>query len=101
MLEAGTRQRALNILLQMLGWMGAALLFYLIRFQGLESAAAFRVSPLPQIDNAFIVRTLMVAGALLGVAYGVLDIFLDRPRLRQLPYLWLILLQTAFHVSLL
>ena len=45
-------------------------------------------------------RNLFVAGALLGFLRGP-DIFLDRPRLRQLPYLWLILTQTAFHLILL
>jgi adenylate cyclase len=101
MLQPRIRQRALGICLQMAGWSAAALMFYLIRFQGLESAAAVRVSPVPQIDHAFIVRNLLVAGVLLGLAYGILDIFLDRPRLRQLPYLWLILTQTAFHLILL
>ena len=101
MLQPRTQQRALGICLQVAGWTGAALMFYLIRFQGLESAAAVRVSSLPQIDHAFLVRNLLVAGAVLGLAYGVLDIFLDRPRLRQLPYLWLILAQTAFHLILL
>ena len=101
MLQPRTQQRALGICLQIAGWSGAAFMFYLIRFQGLESAAAFRVSALPQVDHAFLVRNLLVAGAVLGLAYGVLDIFLDRPRLRQLPYLWLILTQTAFHLVLL
>ncbi len=76
-------------------------MFYLVRYQGLESAAAFRASAAAQIDHAFVVRNVLVAGALLGLAYGVLDIFLDRPRLRQLPYLWLILTQTGFHLVLL
>jgi adenylate cyclase len=101
MLQPRTQQRALGICLQIAGWSGAAFMFYLIRFQGLESAAAFRVSALPQVDHAFLVRNLLIAGAVLGLAYGVLDIFLDRPRLRQLPYLWLILTQTAFHLVLL
>lgn len=39
MLKPRTKQRALGICLQMAGWSGAALLFYLVRFQGLESAA--------------------------------------------------------------
>jgi len=81
------QQRAFGILLQMAGWSGAAIMFYRIRFQGLGSAAACRVSAFPQIDPAFVVRNLMILVALLGLAYGVLDIFLDRPRLRHLPYL--------------
>ncbi len=85
----------------MLGWGCAAFLFYLVRFQGLESAAAFRTPALPQVDHAYVVRSVLVAGVLLGLAYGVMDIFLDRPRLRQLPYLWLILTQTGFHLVLL
>ncbi len=101
MLQPRTRQHALGLCLQMVGWSGAALMFYLVRFQGLESAAGFRVSELPQVDHAFVLRSLLVAGALLGLAYGILDVFLDRPRLRQLPYLWLILTQTAFHLVLL
>ena len=91
MLKPRTKQRALGICLQMVGWSAATLMFYLIRFQGLDSAAAFRVSALPQIDHAFVVRTLLIFGALLGLAYGALDVLLDRPRLRQLPYLWLML----------
>lgn len=101
MLHPRTRQRALGLCLQMVGWSGAAFLFYLVRYQGLESAAAFRTTASPQLDHAFVVRSILVAGALLGLAYGVLDVFLDRPRLRQLPYLWLILIQTAFHLILL
>ncbi len=95
------QQRAVEILLQVIGWTGAAFMFYLVRYQGLESAAAFRASAAVEIDHAFVVRSVLTAGALLGLAYGVLDIFLDRPRLRQLPYLWLILTQTGFHLTLL
>ena len=101
MLQPRARQLALGICLQIAGWTGAAFMFYLIRFQGLESAAGFRVSALPRVDHAFLLRNLLAAGAVLGLAYGVLDVFLDRPRLRQLPYLWLILTQTAFHLVLL
>jgi adenylate cyclase len=95
------RQRAVGILLQVIGWTGAAFMFYLVRYQGLESAAAFRASAAAQIDHAFVVRSVLIAGALLGLAYGALDILLDRPRLRQWPYLWLILTQTGFHLVLL
>lgn len=101
MLHPSTQQHASNLLLQVVGWTGAAFMFYLVRYQGLESAAAIRASAVPQVDHAFVVRSVLVAGALLGLAYGVLDIFLDRPRLRQLPYLWLILTQTGFHLVLL
>lgn len=76
-------------------------MFYLIRYQGLDSAAAARPTVPLQIDHSFVVRNILVAGALLGLAYGLLDLALDRPRLRQLPYLWLILTQTMFHVGLL
>ena len=101
MLKLRTQQRFLGIGLQIVGWSGAAFMFYLIRFQGLESAAAVRVSGFAGIDHAFLARCILMAGGLMGLAYGVLDIFLDRPRLRQLPYLWLILTQTACHVILL
>jgi adenylate cyclase len=101
MLKVRIKQRAFGICLQMAGWSGAALLFYLIRFQGLESAAGIRAPALPQVDHAFLLRNLLVAGVLLGSAYGVLDVILDIPRLRRLPYLWLILAQTAFHLILL
>lgn len=101
MLQPRTRQRALGICLQIAGWSAAAFLFYLIRFQGLDSAAAVRVSAIPHVDHAFLVRNLLIAGAVLGLGYGVLDILLDQPRLRQLPYLWLTLIQTTFHLVLL
>jgi adenylate cyclase len=101
MLKHRTKQRALGICLQVAGWSGAALIFYLVRFQGLESAAAIRVSTFPEIDHAFLLRNLLIAGVLLGSAYGLLDVFLDKPRLRQMPYLWLMLTQTAFHLILL
>jgi len=99
-MQPRTRQRASGICLQMAGWTGAALMFYLIRFQGLENVAGIRFSAL-EIDHAYLVRNVLAVGALLGLGYGVLDILLDRPRLRQLPYLWLILAQTAFHLMLL
>lgn len=95
------QQRAVGILLQVIGWAAAAFMFYLVRYQGLESAAAVRASAAAPIDHVFVVRSILIAGALLGLAYGVMDIFLDRPRLRQLPYLWLILTQTVFHLILL
>jgi len=101
MLHPRTRQRISGICLQMVGWAAAAFLLYLIRFQGLGSAVAIRLSDLPPIDHAFVMRNVLFIGTGLGLAYGVLDIFLDRPRLRQLPYLWLISVQTAFHVVLL
>lgn len=101
MLKPRTKQRALGICLQMAGWSGAALLFYLVRFQGLESAAAIRTSTLPEVDHGFLLRNILVAGVLLGLAYGIMDVFLDRPQLRQMPYLRLILTQTTFHLVLL
>ena len=76
-------------------------MFYLIRFQGLESAAGFRASTPMQIDHAFVLRNVLIAGALLGLACGIPDLFLDRPRLRQLPCLRLILTQAGFHLLLL
>lgn len=101
MLKPRTQQRLGGLCWQVAGWTVAALMFYLIRFQGLDSAAAIRASAYPQVDHAFILRSILLSGALIGVAYGVLDVFLDRPRLGQMPYLWLILTQTACHVILL
>jgi adenylate cyclase len=101
MLHTRSQQQAIGICVQMAGWTGAAFMFYLIRFQGLETAASFRISAPRAIDHAFVLRNILIAGALLGLAYGILDIFLDRPGLRQLPYLWLILTQTGFHLLLL
>ncbi len=101
MLTPRTQQRLGGLCWQVAGWTGAAFMFYLIRFQGLESAAATRASAYPQIDHAFVLRNTLVAGVLIGLAYGILDVVLDRPRMRQMPYLWLILTQTACHVVLL
>jgi adenylate cyclase len=66
-MQPRTRQRASGIWLQMAGWTGAALMFYLIRFQGLESVAGIRFLALPEIDHAYLVRNVLAAGA---VSFG-------------------------------
>jgi adenylate cyclase len=100
-MRSRARQYAPTILLQVVGWSGAALMFYLIRFQGLETAAGMGMVEGLSIDHAYVVSNVLVAGAMLGLAYGFLDVLLDRPRLRKLPYLWFILIQTTFHLIVL
>lgn len=101
MLKPRTQRRLASLCWQVVGWSAAAFLFYLVRFQGLESAAAIRAPGYMEVDHALILRTVLFAGGLIGAAYGLLDVFLDKPPLRQMPYLWLILTQTACHVILL
>jgi adenylate cyclase len=95
-------QQYLNsLILQMLGWVGALFLFYLVRFPGLEALQAFRDVDLSGLDYRFFIQICILAGVAMGLAYGILDLLLDRPRLRQMPYGVLILTQTVFHLTLL
>lgn len=89
-----------GMLLQVAGWVAAAALFHLIRFRGLESVAAFEGVDWSRLDLGFYLEMMLLAGAVLGLAYGILDIVLDRPRFRRMPYGKLILTQTSFHVGL-
>lgn len=86
--------------LQMLAWMGAGLLFVLIRYVGLEDSLFLDVDS-SRRDWGVLLPQSLAAGAVAGLAYGLLDVVLDRPRLRRLPYGRLILLQTVFHLLLL
>jgi hypothetical protein len=95
------RQYLNSFVLQVLGWVGALLLFYLVRFQGLEAVQAFRGVELSGLDHGFLIRICVLAGAVMGLAYGIMDLFLDRPRFRRMPYGLLILTQTLFHLTLL
>ena len=67
-----------SLLLQMLGWVGALFLFYLVRFPGLEALQAFRDVDLSGLDHRFFIQICILAGVAMGLAYGILDLLLDR-----------------------
>jgi len=90
-----------STLLQIAGWVAAALLITLIRYTGLRTDVLAEGGTHRQVSLGYILLTSAIAGALVGLAYGVMDIFLDRPSFRQKPYGSLILIQTAFHLGLL
>ena len=60
-------------MVDVVGWMLAILLFILVRFFGLESVEAFRDFDFTRLDRTYLVSIGLVAGAVLGLAFGSLD----------------------------
>jgi adenylate cyclase len=87
-------------LLSVAGWVGAVLLFALIRFGGLTSLPQFQGLDLSRIEGFTIFWQAIVLGAILGSAFFVLGRWLDRSAIRRLPYGALILIQTAGNLAL-
>ncbi len=98
-MSAHTHDYLKGTLLQMLAWAGAAALFTLIRYVGLEGKLFLSID-LSHLDWSYLFGVSLSAGATIGFAYGLMDIALDRPRLRRLPYGALIAIQSSFHLLL-
>jgi len=87
-----------STLLQMIGWAMAAGLFSVLRYGGLQHEVFLSQADLSRLDFGYLVWSAAAAGAVIGLAYGLLDLVLERPRLRRLPYGFLIATQTGFHL---
>ena len=87
--------------LHVLGWMLAISLFILVRFFGLESVEAFRDFDFSRLDRGYLVIMGLAAGAVVGFAFGCIDLAMARTRLSRLPYGKLIAVQSAVHIAVL
>lgn len=86
--------------LSVAGWVGAMLVFLLIRFVGLRSVPQFEGLDFSQIDHGVLFVESVVLGWILGSVFYLLDVALDRPAIRRRPYGALILIQTAGNLGL-
>ena len=89
-----------NILLTLLAWVGAALLFSFIRLYGIEEEGLYQRLVSPQA----VLRTILKEGLLLGLAFGLifglLDLLMGLRGWRRLSYGLIILIRTLAHVLL-
>lgn len=94
-----TRSYLINILYTTIFWVFAVLLFVLLRTVGINEGGDFLKLEHDHIRLDLI--TVLFGGVILGVAFGVLDIFLDTGRIRKKSYGFIILVKGIFHVSIL
>lgn len=87
-------------LLSVAGWVGAVLLFMLIRFVGLQALPQFAGLDPRHIDHRLLAVAGLAMGWGLGTAFYLLDLVLDRPAIRRRPYGAIILIQTAGNLAL-
>lgn len=89
-------QKHLNKYLFLTGaWIGAVVLFMLIRFVGLTSVAQFRELDLGHINHSFLFVEAVFLGWALGSVFYLMAVVLDRPFIRRRPYWELICFQTG------
>lgn len=81
-------------LLAVSGWIAAVMLFFLIRFIGLESVPQFHDLDLSRIHLDELVWKGIMLGIITGSVFFGLDQVLDRPSIRRRPYGFIILVQT-------
>lgn len=94
-----TKSYLSNILTTAIFWLFAAFLFVVLRTVGIEEGGDFL-----KLEHDHIrldLTTVLFGGMMLGIAFGVLDIFLDTEKIRKKSYGFIILVKGIFHVSIL
>ena len=91
----------LAYLRSVLGWIGAALLFVLIRFVGVEPLAEFQGPHLSLSNCARLTIECIVIGATLGSVFHLLNLWMEgRPALRRRGFGIIIAMHTVSNVGL-
>ncbi len=88
-----------NILYTTLFWFLAVILFVILRTVGIKEGGDFLVLEHDHIRLDFI--TVLFGGITLGIAFAILDIFLDTEKIRKKSYGFIILVKGIFHVAIL
>ena len=94
-----TRSYLINILNTTIFWFFAVLLYVILRTVGINEGGDFL-----KLEHDHIrldLTTVLFGGIILGIAFGVLDIFLDTEKIRKKSYGFIILVKGIFHVSIL
>ncbi|MGB7290623.1 MAG: adenylate/guanylate cyclase domain-containing protein [Thermodesulfobacteriota bacterium] len=93
------RSYLINILYTTVFWFFAVLLFVLLRTVGIKEGGDFLTLEHDHLELDVI--TVMLGGLILGIAFGILDIFLDTEKIRKKSYGFIILVKSIFHVAVL
>jgi adenylate cyclase len=94
-----TKSYLSNILTTAIFWFFAAFLFVVLRTVGINEGGNFLNLAHDHIKLDLI--TVLFGGMMLGIAFGVLDIFLDTEKMRKKSYGFIILIKGIFHVCIL
>lgn len=94
-----TRSYLVNILYTTLFWLFGVLLFVVLRTVGISEGGDFLAFEHDHIELDGI--TVMIGGLMLGIAFGILDIFLDTEKIRKKSFGFIILVKGIFHISIL
>lgn len=98
-LSPTTKSYLHNIIYTAIFWFFAAFLFVLLRTVGINEGGDFLKLEHDHIQLDLI--TVLFGGIMLGIAFGVLDIFLDTESIRKKSYGFIIAVKSIFHVSIL
>jgi adenylate cyclase len=94
-----TKSYLSNISTTAVFWLFAAFLFVVLRTVGINEGGDFLKLEHDHIRLDLI--TVLFGGIMLGIAFGILDIFLDTEKIRKKSYGFIILVKGIFHVSIL
>jgi adenylate cyclase len=94
-----TKSYLSNILATAIFWLFATFLFVVLRTVGINQGGDFLKLEHDHVELDLI--TVLFGGIMLGIAFGILDIFLDTEKIRKKSYGFIILVKGIFHVSIL
>jgi adenylate cyclase len=94
-----TKSYLFNILTTAIFWLFAAFLFVVLRTVGIKEGGDFLKLEHDHIRLDLI--TVLFGGIMLGIAFGILDIFLDTEKIRKKSYGFIILVKGIFNLSIL
>jgi len=91
------RSYLINIINSTIYWTLAMFLYVVLRTFGIEEAGESLKIKHDDFEIDFIVT--ITGGLILGIAFGVLDIFLDREKIRKRPSGFIILIRSILHIT--
>ncbi len=97
--NARTKAYLFNIFTTTILWLFAVFLFVVLRTVGVQEGGDFL-----KLEHDHIrldLTTVLFGGIMLGIAFGVLDIFLDTEQIRKKSYGFIILVKSIFHAAIL
>jgi len=94
-----TRAYLINIINTTIFWVLAVFLFVVLRTVGIVEGGDLLKFEHDQLRIDVLV--MLTGGLVLGIAFGILDIFLDTEKIRKKSYGFIILIKSVFHISIL
>ncbi|MDA2919459.1 adenylate/guanylate cyclase domain-containing protein [Desulfobacterota bacterium AH_259_B03_O07] len=94
-----TRAYLINIINTTIFWVLAVFLFVVLRTVGIVEGGDLLKFEHDQLRIDVLV--MLTGGLVLGIAFGILDIFLDTEKIRKRSYGFIILIKSVFHISIL